>query len=171
MPPICGFVLHHRHSLSQRGRAKSHRDCHATAHGRSHGDWCSCCSSAGLDVDRMTMAHCHLRQVDKCGDMPRASQKQGKCRVSLKFCPLLQLSPCSLWRAARVKLGGMGCVPYSAKWNSAYCVWQKSLSGVLQTLNGLHKEQFFTDVPIVYFSCSPCQLMKGKKKQFWFHRK
>lgn len=47
--------------------------------------------------------------------MWRRTQRQGKCRVDLKFCPPLQLSPCSLWRAARVKLRGMGCVPYYAK--------------------------------------------------------
>lgn len=63
------------------------------------------------------MAHCHLRQVDGCWDIPRASWRQGKCRGYFEILPTIAaitlLSVEGSWDEALLR--GMGCVPYYAK--------------------------------------------------------
>lgn len=63
------------------------------------------------------MAQGHLRQVDGCGDMPRASQRQGKHRGDFETLPTIAaialLSVEGSWDEALLR--GMGCVPYYAK--------------------------------------------------------
>ena len=65
----------------------------------------------------MVMAHCHLRQVDGCGDVPRASQRQAKHRGDLETMPTIAaislLSGEGSWDEALLR--GMGCVPYYRK--------------------------------------------------------
>lgn len=86
------------------------------------------------------MAHCHLRQVGRCGDLSRASQRQGKCKGDFSAHHCSCHSTCPGGRLLR----GQWCVLCYTEWNLAHCLWeQRVLSRVLQALHRLHKEWFF----------------------------
>lgn len=135
-------------------------------------------------ADRTVMAHCHLRQVHQCGDMPRASQRQGKCRGDFETLPTIaattlltlcggQLGSCAaqrhrmcpILRKIKLSLLSETAKPFEgAAVLDARIAWMQGFAMDCKRI-------FFSSATIVYLSCAPCQLLKGKKNSVWFCRK
>lgn len=83
------------------------------AHRRSFGDWCLChppASLAGEQADRVEMAHCHLGQVGRSGELSRASQRQGKCKGGFLALPTTAAVTLLAMEGSCSEASGVSCI-------------------------------------------------------------